>query len=160
MQDKLFFGRPLPYYRVLFILLCLFIILFWYKAYDGLYFFDDYAYARHAYKVSQGMFHFDHETYSHRIGLIFPVAFCYLLFGVNEFSTVLWPLCCVLLSVALIYRLLYKEFNATAAFAGAVFAGLDFYTIFFSNKLYPDTPVSFFILAAAYALYVRSQKSA
>ncbi|HXA00446.1 MAG TPA: glycosyltransferase family 39 protein [Cytophagaceae bacterium] len=131
-----------------------FIILFWYVGFDGFYFYDDYTYSLYAYQFSEGKFSISDDIFSHRFMVFIPTAILYLIFGINDYSTILWPLIGALCSVALVFYLLKSDpFRAAIA---VVLLGLCFYPLFFSNKLYPDTVVSFFSFFSVCILFKAS----
>lgn len=130
-----------------------FICCYWYFAFDGFYFFDDTAYSRYAWEATQGKFLLkQNDTFAHRIGVFLPVALIYFLAGISDYTTVLWPLLVFLGSACVLFFGLRKYSTSIALYA-VVIAGLNFYPIFFCNKLYPDSVVAFFTLAATYVLW-------
>jgi hypothetical protein len=144
--------------RFIFTLLLTFIIAYWFFAFDGFDFYDDYAYSYYANEMAEGRFHFGESHFSHRIGMFAPLAALYYLFGLNDRITLLWPLLCHLAGVFLVFFVLHKK-DKGAAVAGALMAGLSFYSLFFCKELYPDTVISCFGMASVFILFkVRDRK--
>jgi len=139
---------------LLIVFLLAFVILFSFCSFDGYYFYDDTTYARYAFQLAHGKLNLNEETFSHRLGIILPTAGAYLLFGVNDFTTLWWPFVCTLATLWIVYRLLQSK-DAVVALWAVALTGLDFYTLFFSNKLYPDVGLTLMALLAAVALYRR-----
>jgi hypothetical protein len=137
---------------LIFSLVLFFIITYWFFAFDGFDFYDDYSYSYFANEMAQGKFQVGESHFSHRIGIFAPLAFLYWLFGINDHITILWPLLCHLSGVFLVFFILHKK-DKGAAVAGAMMAGLNFYSIFFCKELYPDTMVSCFAMASAFLLF-------
>ena len=130
-----------------------FIGCYWYFAFDGFYFFDDTAYSRYAWEVSRGIFSLkQNDTFAHRLGVYLPVSVIYSLTGITDYSTVLWPLLVFMAGACVLFFCL-RSYSTTIALYAVVIASLNFYPVFFSNKLYPDPIVAFFTLAAAIVLW-------
>jgi hypothetical protein len=72
------------------------------------------------------------------------LALIYWTIGFSDWSTLLLPALSTLLSAWLVYKYLQKKLPMVA-FGGFLLVATDFYSLFFSNKLYPDvllTPVA------------------
>ncbi len=136
--------------------LWVFAALFAYCSFDGFYFYDDATYARYAFRASQGNLLLNEDIFSHRLGIILPVALAYRLFGVNECATLWFPVACTLGGLWIVYRFLRTKDSAIAIWA-AMLLGLDFYTLFFAAKLYPDVGLTFMALCAVVCLYRRNR---
>ena len=133
-----------------------FVALFAYCSFDGFYFYDDATYARYAFRASQGNLLLNGDIFSHRLGIILPVALAYRLFGVNECTTLWFPVACTLGALWMVYRFLRTKDSAIVVWAIMLF-GLDFYTLFFAAKLYPDVGLAFMALLAVLCLYSRNR---
>jgi hypothetical protein len=143
---------------LIFSLVLCFIIAYWFFAFDGFDFYDDYAYSYFANQMAEGTFKAGENHFSHRIGTFAPLALLYRIFGLNDYITILWPLLCHLTAVSLVYFMLRKK-DGEAAVAGSILSGLSFYSIFFCKELYPDTMVACFGMASASILFMwRSRK--
>ena len=130
-----------------------FISCYWYFAFDGFYFFDDTAYSRYAWEATQGIFSLkQNDIFAHRLGVYLPVSVIYSITGIADCSTVFWPLLVFLAGAAFLFFGL-RRYSTTIALYALVIASLNFYPVFFSNKLYPDPVVAFFTLAATFVLW-------
>lgn len=119
---------------------------------------DDFDYSRAAYEISQGhQLNRNHCCGLNRVGIIYPVAALYALFGVNEWVTVAYPIFLSLVGVASIYgigRVLDDEATGLiAALLWAVFP-LD---VFLSTQLLPDSMIAnlsiLIVLAGLWAVH-------
>lgn len=146
-------------YRLIFPFLCLFCTLFCFLSFDGYYFYDDTTYAEYAFLLKEGRSIPLANIFGNRWGLLFPLALSYMVFGVNDFSTVLLPFLCILGSLLVMYFYLPLH-NPLWRFFTLVLFGLDFYTLFFSNKLYPDVFLTFSCLLASCLLFHRKNNLA
>lgn len=140
----------------LFCVLIAFCVLFCILSFDGYYFYDDTTYAFYAYQFSKGTYQIStNDIFAHRWGLIFPLALLYKIFGVNDFANVALPLLATLMSFSLFWVWVKKLFpSPQKEIAFALFA-LDFYTLFFANKLYPDVLLTTLVLGAIFLLWNR-----
>lgn len=98
-------------------------------------------------------------TLSTRLGLIYPTALSYKLFGINDFSSVLFVLLASIGSIILIFyfgKLLFNEkIGLMAAFLLSFFP-LD---VVYATKLQSDIPSAFFMALGVYAfLYSEIKK--
>ncbi|WP_448528411.1 ArnT family glycosyltransferase [Raineya sp.] len=142
--------------NLLFYLCLCFCVLFAFADFDGYYFYDDTTYASYAYSVSQGNYSIHtSDIFAHRWGLIFPLALFYKIFGVNDFSNILLPLLATLASFTIFYVWIKKNLIPTQQAIALLLFFLDFYTLFFANKLYPDVLLSTLVLGAIFLLWER-----
>ncbi|MFL5729789.1 MAG: ArnT family glycosyltransferase [Cytophagaceae bacterium] len=139
-------------YLLFFICMLLFIGIFAVVTFDGFFFYDDMMYMQYAYDLVHGTYKVSDQLHSNRFAVFLPVAFFYSLFGVNDFSSLAWPFLSVLCTIAVLYFAFRKEDPVAGMFA-IVLTGLDFYTLYFSNKLYPDDIVTPFSLLSLVLLY-------
>jgi len=136
----------------------LWVILFWYWSFDGFYFYDDITYAKEAANLLGGTFSVSEDHFTHRWFVIFLTAGVLKIFGVSHYAVVLTPLLFTLITVNLVFLTLAKS-NLNIAILAAALTSLDFYTVFFSNKLYPDpliTGLAFIVMAILFRLYTGS----
>ncbi len=135
-------------------ILCLniFIVAYWYAGFDGFYFYDDLTYAKNALQIVNGTFSFADHLFSQRLTIIGATAVSYFFFGISDYATILPPLICTLITCNAIYFFLLKKSFFVAIMAASVYT-LDFYTIFFSNKLYPDVLLCCFVFLGLVILY-------
>ncbi len=141
--------------NLLFYCLIGFCILFALVSFDGYYFYDDTTYAFYAYQLVKGTYQYTtNDIFAHRWGLIFPLALFYKIFGVNDFSNIFLPLLATLTSFNIFFIWTKKYLPNQKELAFLLFA-LDFYTLFFANKLYPDVLLTTLILSAIFLLWER-----
>jgi len=109
-----------------------------------------------SYKMVSGTFFHNVSNYpfEHRLAVTVPTALFYYLFGVNDFSTNLWPLICSLL---LIYGLYKVTDNKYIFLFAIVFFMLNRVQFDLAVSLFPDTILSCFMFLSAYTLYRRDR---
>lgn len=134
----------------------LFTIAYFLLNHEGIYDYDDYTYGRFAHQLATGTFRLDAvpDDYKplHERWLVFgPVALLYRLFGVNIFTTTLWPLAATLGCLGLIGGL-YRRRAPLAASAALLLLGLHYFSLDLSTYLYPDNILMCLALASAAAL--------
>jgi hypothetical protein len=135
---------------VLGIILC-FGLAFYFISFDGYYFYDDLKYMRYAFQCVNLQFGLTTDTFCHRVGLIYPVALIYKIFGVSDWSSTFFNWICWAGSVLLCYQHLKKyQFGASI---GVVLCALDYYHLFLCNKVYPDVPVTLFVMLSLLYLH-------
>ena len=110
---------------------------------------DDAEYARFANQIVNKTF--DIKAYSGppvfplRIGIIFPASVSFRLFGVSQWSMVLYPLIISIMSIALIYILTTHFFGYHAGLiAAGIWAILPADINYNATKLLPDLPAAFY----------------
>lgn len=152
--------RRLPYSlpTLTLLLVGLLTLAYFFLTHAGIYDYDDYTYASYAYQLQTGTFDPapplgdpDHNPLHGRWLVFGPVAVLYTLFGVNAFSSTLWPLLCTLGASGLCY-LLYRHRAPLAASVALLLLGLHYFHLNLSNYLYPDNVLLFFALASAATL--------
>ena len=111
---------------------------------------DDLAYTRYAVNIDRGIDPHSVMTLSTRLGMIYPTAFSYSLFGISDFSSVLFVLLTSVGSIILIFyfgKLLFNEKTGLmAAFLLSSFP-LD---MVYATKLLSDLPSAFFMALGVY----------
>lgn len=137
------------------VFLFLLALLYFLEGFAGYYFYDDISYARFAYQLQAGTFQISEDIFSHRWGIIVPTALFYKIGGVNDFTTRLLPFLSYLGILILLFLAFSKEKVLPCIL---LFTGLDFYTFFFSEKLYPDLPLAFTSLGALLILFQKTAK--
>jgi hypothetical protein len=126
-------------------------ICFYYFSFDGYNFYDDLAYMKYAYQLLTNTFHLTSDNFCHRFGLIIPTMLFYKLFGLNDITTTLFVLICWIGSVYLCFKVFSS--SSLSLMIAVILSGLDYYHLFFNNKVYPDMPVAFFTILGLYYLY-------
>jgi len=144
-------------YKIAFGFLIFFTIAFAVFSFDGFYFYDDYAYIYYAQQIVSGTYQIANtDIFAHRWGLILPLALCIKIFGINEWAVCLLPLVATLCSLFLFY-VFSKHLPSNSRLYALLFFGLDFYTLFFANKVYPDVLLTTLVLAGLYFLWHRNK---
>lgn len=106
---------------------------------------DDLAYAKNAFDMANGNFKIQAHPFANRIGLILPVAVLYKLFGVNEYTSIVYPFLCSIAHSILTFvsGILFFNFRVGIfAMLLMLFLPLD---IVNATLLMPDLPASTFI---------------
>jgi len=120
----------------------------------------DLGHITYSYKASTGNFRLsaeDTQTAS-RIAFIYPVAFFYRIFGVNEFSAYAYSLILSIGSIILIYLLGKLFFGEKVGLISAFL--LSFYplNVNYSTRAYPDLAQAFFMGLAVYLFFLGEKK--
>lgn len=126
-------------------------ISFYFFGFESYYFYDDVTYMRYADTINKGIFHLQKDNFCTRFGLILPVSFFYKIFNINQITSTITSLLFWSGSVIVCYKVLKKDLLACSL--ATIFCGLDYYHIFFNNKLYPDMAVAFFGVCGLYFLH-------
>ncbi|KAA9340751.1 ArnT family glycosyltransferase [Adhaeribacter soli] len=139
------------------LLVVVFSLAYFIFAHEGFYWIDDYGYAKYAWQVAEGTFSVTPTIHAsnpltHRLMTFAPVALFYKFFGINIYTTTLWPLLCTLGCSGLIY-FLYRKENPKVAVFGMILLGLYFHTLFLATYLFSDNILMFFAFAAVAVLY-------
>ncbi len=112
---------------------------------------DDAEYARFAHQMARGSFtvgtYEGPAVFPLRIGLIYPVSVLFRLFGVGEWSMLLYPLTLSVLSIALAYFAAAYFFGGKAGFAAAALWAVLPLDVENATKLVPDLPAAFYASA-------------
>ena len=120
---------------------------------------DDATYIQDARLLAQGRFIPGSNQWDVRIGIVAPTALALRLFGLHQWSVVLYPLCLSLLSLPLIYFLgkafCCRQVGLLAALLLACFPQ----DIFYATSVYPDLPGAFWGALADLLVY-RSRAAA
>src|SRR3989338_842916 len=120
---------------------------------------DDLSYSSYSYNVDKGINKDITVTLEVRIGIIYATALSYTIFGVNDFSSVLFVLLTSLGSIILIFyfgKLLFDEKAGLMAAFLLSFFPLD---IAYSTKLLTDLPSAFFMALGVYFFLYSEIKS-
>ncbi len=127
------------------------LILHHFFAYLGHFGYDDMHYARLAHDLTNAVFN-PEDHFSYRLTLVGLTSLSYRLFGVNDFASSLPSLLVSALSLLLVFIILRKEKPAILVI-GLALVGLNFWTLFYSDKLMPDPLVAFSVLLAIFLIF-------
>src|SRR3989344_9101540 len=89
-------------------------------------------------------------TLSTRIGIVNATAFSYKIFGINDFSSVLFPLLTSLASIILIFYFGKLLFNENAGLISALLLSFFPLDVVYSTQLLSDLPSAFFMSMGVY----------
>lgn len=131
-----------------------FLFVHHYAGYFGHYGFDDVmGYGYYGKKWADGeLFFLNEDFFSYRWGFISLTGFFYALFGVNDDASAITSSLVLLLTVLLIFKVLKKEARVVAVVAALIYV-LDNWTMYYSDKLMPDTSVALATFAAFTLIY-------
>lgn len=131
-----------------------FLFVHHYAGYFGHYGFDDImGYGYYGKKWADGQFFFLNEDFfSYRWGFISLTGFFYALFGVNDDASAITSSLVLLLTVLLIFKVLKREARIVGVLAVLIYV-LDNWTMYYSDKLMPDTSVALATFAAFSLIY-------
>jgi len=121
---------------------------------------DAFAYALSAHDIMTGQYDVNSITtfYGFRYILLLPTALSYMLFGVNDISSSLFPFLCSLLNIAALFLIGEKIFNWKVALIGSVL--LIFYPldIISASLLGPDSCIPLFSSLAVLCYLTAEEK--
>ncbi len=124
----------------------------------GVYGSDDLGYYEFAYNAANNQLNHEGNFHSTRIGLIYPTALLYSVFGVNKYTSNLLPLATSMLSIILAYQLGKLVFGDKVGIMAAFL--LSFYPVhvLYSSMLFPDLPSAYFVALGAF-LFLKADKN-
>ncbi|MDP6647822.1 MAG: glycosyltransferase family 39 protein [Candidatus Woesearchaeota archaeon] len=119
---------------------------------------DSLLYFIYADEIVDGTYKPTSNHFSSRIGLIYPQAWIYRLFGLNDFTSNIFTLLASLAGIVLIFYFGKFLFNEKTGIIAALL--LSFYPldVIFSTRLMPDFPSAFFMALAVF-LFLKAEKS-
>lgn len=131
-----------------------FLFVHHYVGYFGHYGFDDImGYGYYGKKWADGqLFFLNEDFFSYRWGFISLTGFFYALFGVNDDVSAITSSLVLLLTVLLIFKVLKREVRVVGVVAALIYV-LDNWTMYYSDKLMPDTSVALATFAAFALIY-------
>jgi hypothetical protein len=122
--------------------------------YFGHYGFDDImGYGFYAKKWADGqLFYLNEDFFSYRWGFIALTGLSYALFGMSDISSAVVPTLVLLATVLLLFYNL-KDQRRIIAVTAALLLVLDNWTLYYADKLMPDTLVALMVFAAFSVVY-------
>lgn len=120
---------------------------------------DTPLYLHSANRVLNGEFYLGSFIGKTRIMMIYPIAFFFFLFGINELSAALYPLLTSLGSILVIFYIGRLLFNKKVGLLAAFFLSIFPLNIVFSTWPMPDVPVAFFS-ALSILLFLKAELGA
>ncbi len=106
---------------------------------------DELKYYGYANDVINGDFKLEQNHFSFRIGLIYPTALIFYLFGINEFTANSLTLVSSLASIILIFYLGKYLFNEKTGLTSAFLLAIYPLDIVYATRLLPDLPSTLFM---------------
>lgn len=119
---------------------------------------DSLVYYTYANNVINGNFKLEPNHFSSRIGLIYPQAAVYMLFGVNEFTSNILSLIYSLAGIILIFYLGRHLFDEKTGLMAAFLLSFFPLDVIFSTRLLPDFPSAFFMALSVFLFLKAEQK--
>jgi len=121
---------------------------------------DDSKYAKYAYTaISENSINFESFNTAIRVGLYLPVGLAYLLFGVSDASTLIYPLLVSLMGITFIYLIGSLIESSSAGLLAALLWALLPTNYELSTLLLPDGLVAAFSVGAIYFLLLAEKQS-
>jgi 4-amino-4-deoxy-L-arabinose transferase-like glycosyltransferase len=90
----------------------------------------------------------DHGVFANRVGMTYPLALTYILFGVEDYTTTLYPMICAIGYVVLAYLRGSLFYTPTIGLIAAFLFSFYPLHILYSSVFMPDIPIEFFGSAA------------
>lgn len=138
--------------------LSIFVVIFVIMSFDGYFFYDDNDYINYAHQITTGKFQIWDNIFPHRLGIILPLSALLKVFGFSDVAVVALPLICMLACLWALWDFFISK-NLIWGVWTCIFFSLDFYTLFFANKIYPDVLLTLFALGAVLTLFKRNNKA-
>jgi len=145
--------RPTSVYQDIrlytFLGIIVFLFLHHVYGYFGHYGYDDImGYAYYAKKWADGqLFYLNDDFFSYRWGFISLTAFFYALFGMGDMVSAIAPTLICLATVLLIFKVTDSFRPEVGAIAAGIYI-VDNWTLFYADKIMPDTTVAFWAFAS------------
>jgi hypothetical protein len=113
--------------------------------FDGFTGGDDIGYAKAAKMLLDFEYPFYEHHHAHRLGLILPIAFMYRIFGINDFSSLIFPL---VVQAWTLFALTFatRKFRFETFLSVLSVGGFDYYQLLYAGKVFPDTLVGLCVL--------------
>jgi 4-amino-4-deoxy-L-arabinose transferase-like glycosyltransferase len=124
--------------------------------FTGLIASDDLGYAGYARQISEGTYRLEPHHYAMRYGVIVPLAVCYGLFGIHEWTTVALPLLCSSLAAALAALVAARLAGLSAAWVTGLLMVTFPVDVRYASVLVPESFLQVILLAAA-LLFLRAE---
>jgi hypothetical protein len=110
------------------------------------------AYGRIAAEIQAGTFELAPHPFSNRFAVTVPTALIYS-FGIDRYTTTLWPLLVSVFSVVLVFAALRRPFGDGAALWAAFLLAVNVVQFRYSSRLVPDGFVAAFLLGGVAAAH-------
>lgn len=138
-------------------ILLLALFLRWYF-FVGLNWADDPWYVNEANEVLKGHFHPENNL-NRRIATYLPIAFSFYLFGIDEFSAVLFSLLCSLAEIVLIFLIAKRFLNEQIGLLAALILAIYPLHVNYATMAMGDVPVSLFGALSVFLFLLAREKA-
>ncbi|MEK6984242.1 MAG: glycosyltransferase family 39 protein [Nanoarchaeota archaeon] len=155
---KEYFKNILRDYRLLLLLIILLGLSLRLLFFSGMGVSDDLSYSRYAYGIGKGIDEKSTLTLATRLGIIYPTALAYSLFGVNDFTSVIFVLLTSIGNIILIFYLGKLLFNEKIGLMGALLMSIFPLEVVNATKLLTDVPSAFFMAFGVYVFLYAEKK--
>jgi len=118
---------------------------------------DSLLYYTYSDQAAKGEFKPELNHFSSRIGIIYPQALVYRIFGVNEAASNILPLIFSISGIILTFHLGKLLFNEKTGLIAAFLLSFFPLDVIFSTRLLPDFPSAFFMALCVF-LFLRAEK--
>ncbi|MEO5332606.1 MAG: glycosyltransferase family 39 protein [Magnetococcus sp. YQC-5] len=121
---------------------------------------DDLAYAQIADSIRAGTYQLKPHMFYNRFGATAITAIIFQIFGINLYTTTLWPLLCSLLLVVAVHQVTARIFGGLAGFFAGLLVATNPMHITYALMLMTDGPLSLMtFLSAAFLYFARQAQS-
>ncbi len=114
---------------------------------------DDYCYAAHAHHFLHQHFELTFNKFQNRFWVYVPTAIIFYFFGINTYTISLWTLIASCLTIVVVYLIVNKIVDKTAATVASFLIAINSLQITYSIALFPDLIVSLYAILAVLILY-------
>ena len=120
---------------------------------------DSLEYGKTAHDIKKGIAQNSVPTLSTRLGLVYPTAISYRIFGISDFSSVLFVFLTSIASIILIFYFGKLLFNTKTGMIAAFLLSFFPLNVVDSTKLLSDLPSAFFVALGVYIFLYAELKS-
>lgn len=114
--------------------------------------FDDLYYINYIHDLIENGFRLPKSHWEARLGLILPVYFFCMIFGLSEITTAIFPFLCSMVNIALVYKISEMLFNKTTAILSTILFCFFPLEIYFGTSVYATVPLETMCSLSAYSL--------
>ncbi len=118
---------------------------------------DDLNYIQYAHQVTEGTFHVGIDHFSFRLGIIYPTALFFTIFGASEFTGNLIVLLLSLAGIVLLFLIGREIFGAPVGITAALLLAIFPLDVFYATRLLPEIPSAFFMALTVF-FFLRGEK--
>lgn len=130
----------------------LFMALYHLLGYAGHFGYDDMLYAQLAHRIASGNFSFTDSHFSYRMALTVPIGIAYRLWGISDSVSGIYPMLITFATGAMIIYAHPKKILFAVALSVSFFF-LNHWTLFYADKIMPDSVVALAAMGAFTTFY-------